>query len=143
MGLGKTVQAIASMSVFHDEWPLLILTPSSARYHWENEFQNWLGIESRINDLNQIIGNEENGATSIIEEKEDTWKSNDTITKNARKPMRLLRDSEIHVVLTGKGRIFPNDTTRIVICSYGLATSLVESGKIYTGLFKCAIVDER
>ena len=49
MGLGKTVQAIASMAVYREDWPLLVLTPSSARYHWETEFMQWLGISSDIN----------------------------------------------------------------------------------------------
>ncbi len=49
MGLGKTVQGIASMTCFEDEWPLLVLSPSSARYHWEAEFLQWLGDESPIN----------------------------------------------------------------------------------------------
>ena len=39
MGLGKTVQAIAAMSAYAGEdWPLLVLCPSTARYHWEVEF---------------------------------------------------------------------------------------------------------
>ena len=42
MGLGKTIQSIASMAVYMDEWPLLILSPSGARYHWESELTNWL-----------------------------------------------------------------------------------------------------
>ena len=43
MGLGKTVQSIAVMSAFTDDWPLLVVTPSGARYHWESEFVKWLG----------------------------------------------------------------------------------------------------
>jgi SWI/SNF-related matrix-associated actin-dependent regulator 1 of chromatin subfamily A len=31
MGLGKTVQAVAVMAAFRDEWPCLIITPSSLR----------------------------------------------------------------------------------------------------------------
>mmetsp|Transcript_35635 Transcript_35635/g.40055 ORF Transcript_35635/g.40055 Transcript_35635/m.40055 type:complete len:1419 (-) Transcript_35635:1224-5480(-) len=142
MGLGKTIQAIASMSVFHDEWPLLILTPSSARYHWENEFQQWLGSGSTINDKKKGGRKYDSITTGSEEEKEDLCKEKDSFIQHTRKSMRLLRDSEIHVVITGKAKLFPNKNTRIVICSYGLATSLIESGKIYVGLFKCAIVDE-
>ena len=48
-GLGKTIQAIASASAYrHSEWPLLIICPSSARYHWEVELNTWL---SDKNDL--------------------------------------------------------------------------------------------
>ncbi len=34
MGLGKTLQAIAVMSYFRDDWPLLIICPSSVRLTW-------------------------------------------------------------------------------------------------------------
>ena len=50
MGLGKTVQSLAAMAVYEKEWPLLILCPSSARYHWEGEVYNWFGKDSMIND---------------------------------------------------------------------------------------------
>lgn len=131
------------MSVFHDEWPLLILTPSSARYHWENEFQQWLGSGSTINDKKKGGQKYDSIPTGDDEEKEDMCKEKDNFIHRIRNPMRLLRDSEIHVVIAGKAKLFPKKNTRIVICSYGLATSLIESGKIYAGLFKCAIVDER
>ena len=42
-GLGKTIQAIAAASAYRKhEWPLLIIAPSSARYHWEQELNQWL-----------------------------------------------------------------------------------------------------
>ena len=142
MGLGKSIQAIASMSVFHDEWPLLVLTPSSARYHWENEFQHWLGLYSTINKTKQE-DQKQNSHVINFKENDDNCEENDIDIENGRNPMRLLQDSEIHVVVAGKENLFPNRNTRIVICSYGLATSLVNSEKIYPGLFKCAVVDER
>ena len=54
MGLGKSIQAIASMTVYEREWPLLILCPSSARYHWEAEVKNWLGKDSAVNDTRTL-----------------------------------------------------------------------------------------
>jgi len=45
MGLGKTIQAIASMAAYSHEWPVLVVTPSSARYHWDAEF---LQVSSRV-----------------------------------------------------------------------------------------------
>jgi SNF2 family DNA or RNA helicase len=56
--------------------------------------------------------------------------------------MPLLNDNEIHVLTSGKEDVIPTKSTRVVICSYGLAPALVESNKIYPGLFKSAIVDE-
>ncbi len=43
MGLGKTIQAIACTAAYRENWPLLIITPSSAKYHWEHELKQWLG----------------------------------------------------------------------------------------------------
>ena len=140
MGLGKTIQSIASMSVYHDEWPLLILTPSTARYHWAAEFMNWLGSESSVNQGRAAGAG--NGGTADPDN--DKAEGEDcAITHPPRAPMRLLKESEIHVLVAGKEKVFPTSDVRIVICSYGLATSLIESKKIFPGLFKCAIVDER
>ncbi|KAK3908406.1 SWI/SNF-related matrix-associated actin-dependent regulator of chromatin subfamily A-like protein 1 [Frankliniella fusca] len=37
MGLGKTIQALAIADFYHDEWPLLIVCPSSMRFQWVAE----------------------------------------------------------------------------------------------------------
>ncbi|XP_065651796.1 DNA annealing helicase and endonuclease ZRANB3 isoform X5 [Hydra vulgaris] len=42
MGLGKTLQAIAIAYYFYEKWPLLIIAPSSLRYNWVNELEDWL-----------------------------------------------------------------------------------------------------
>merc|ERR1711988_1276646 len=44
-GLGKTVQALAVASAYMPKWPLLIITPSAAKYHWKREIYSWLGDE--------------------------------------------------------------------------------------------------
>lgn len=41
-----SLQAIASAAAYESEWPLLIICPSSARYHWEHELLKWLDEES-------------------------------------------------------------------------------------------------
>lgn len=48
-GLGKTIQSIASMACYRQDWPILVLSPSGARYHWQAEFLHWLGRESKVN----------------------------------------------------------------------------------------------
>lgn len=40
------IQAIACAAAYESEWPLLIICPSSARYHWEHELLKWLDEES-------------------------------------------------------------------------------------------------
>ena len=136
------------MSVYFDEWPLLgmcnpavviqlfvasaifltaphsfvVLTPSSARYHWECEFQSWLGRNSHINKPVK------NGDQSPAPPK--------------RHQEKLLDDSQIHVLTSSKDDVILSANTKVVVCSYGLALALIQSGKIRAGLFRCAIADE-
>ncbi|NXL18006.1 ZRAB3 endonuclease, partial [Setophaga kirtlandii] len=42
MGLGKTIQAIAISYYYRNEWPLLIVVPSSLRYPWVDEMEKWI-----------------------------------------------------------------------------------------------------
>ncbi|KAE8581484.1 hypothetical protein XENTR_v10024805 [Xenopus tropicalis] len=42
MGLGKTLQAIAVAYYYRNEWPLLIVVPSSLRYPWIEEMEKWI-----------------------------------------------------------------------------------------------------
>ena len=41
--LGKTIQAIAIAAYYADDWPLLVVCPSSVRLTWKNELLRWLG----------------------------------------------------------------------------------------------------
>lgn len=139
MSLSPFSESIASMSMYHDQWPLLVLTPSSARYHWEAEFQQWLGagspINKKIHDLSENSFQSEGG---------EGEKDEEIPAENYKPQMQLLEDSEIHVLTSGKGHVFPaGRRTRVVICSYGLAPSMIESGALRPGMFGCAIVDER
>lgn len=42
MGLGKTLQALAIAHYYLADWPLLILTPSSMKFAWEEAVRVWL-----------------------------------------------------------------------------------------------------
>ena len=44
MGLGKTIQAIAIAARYREDWPILIICPSSVRMAWANEFMKWLHV---------------------------------------------------------------------------------------------------
>lgn len=44
MGLGKTVQALAILCAYREEWPVLIVCPSSLRESWSDAIQEWLGV---------------------------------------------------------------------------------------------------
>lgn len=42
MGVGKTVQAIAIQYWYRNDWPLLIVCPSSLKYTWRDELLRWV-----------------------------------------------------------------------------------------------------
>jgi SWI/SNF-related matrix-associated actin-dependent regulator 1 of chromatin subfamily A len=67
MGLGKTIQSIACMSAYSDEWPVLVVTPSSARYHWQAEFVQWCGDTTHGNTTRKRASSES------TEDSEDSW----------------------------------------------------------------------
>ena len=131
------------MSLYWKEWPLLVLTPSSARYHWESEFQQWLGRDSPVNNPENQSGEKACPTNGNDENEKDEADANDTPLAEYRQQMRLLENTEINVLTSGKEPVLPDEHTRVVVCSFGLAPGLVESGKITPGMFKCAIVDER
>ncbi|VDN07755.1 unnamed protein product [Thelazia callipaeda] len=42
MGLGKSIQALGIARYFKHDWPLLIICPSSVKFSWLNQFENFL-----------------------------------------------------------------------------------------------------
>lgn len=53
MGLGKTLQAISIAYFYKDEWPLLIVVPSSVKYPWIEEIEKWI-TDLEPGDINLI-----------------------------------------------------------------------------------------
>ncbi len=171
MGLGKTVQGIAAMACFGREWPLLVLSPSTARYHWEAEFLHWLGKDSAVNQKKDLspdedggdFGEDGNGNFQFGEEKKEGFEvvecvgndddkskkrkgDSDASAPDAKKKrdyhtMELLQPHEINV-LTTSSDIILRHSTKVVIVSYGLIANLVKRGALFPGQFKCIIVDE-
>lgn len=41
MGLGKTLQTVALISLLKEDKPILVVSPKSVIYNWENEFNKW------------------------------------------------------------------------------------------------------
>jgi len=147
MGLGKTIQGIASMTCWEDEWPLLVLTPSSARYHWEAEFLQWLGADSSFNKVDSD-DDEIDDMYLISSTKRKRWNDGGG-RKRKKEPesMKLLKPEEIKVLGSSNEAMFDiykdgTTKTRVVIISYGLIPNLVKSEKLIPGKFKCCIVDE-
>lgn len=42
MGLGKTLQALALMAFYKDDWPFIVVCPSSIRFQWKDQALRWL-----------------------------------------------------------------------------------------------------
>lgn len=55
MGLGKTLQAIAVARVYVNDWPLLIVCPSSLRLNWKEEMLRWLEHDVDEEDILVIM----------------------------------------------------------------------------------------
>ncbi|OEH73584.1 helicase conserved c-terminal domain-containing protein [Cyclospora cayetanensis] len=43
MGLGKTIQALTIAAHYMEDWPLLVVCPSSIRFQWRDQALRWLG----------------------------------------------------------------------------------------------------
>ena len=66
MGVGKTIQALGIAWLYQEDWPLLIIVPSSLRYWWRDEIMKWLDFIDK--DQVQIIyrGNQEFNPSATI-----------------------------------------------------------------------------
>ena len=42
MGLGKTLQALVLASLYTEDWPVLVVCPSSVRFVWKEQAERWL-----------------------------------------------------------------------------------------------------
>lgn len=58
MGLGKTVQTISILAAFKDDWPVLIVCPSSLRLNWKAELKKWLDLD-QDNDIQILFSGSE------------------------------------------------------------------------------------
>jgi len=135
MGLGKTVQAIAAMSAYMEsDWPLLVLCPSTARYHWEAEIRQWIGSKSKKAMEDAKAAPRKSVACPPFFRVENLPPKED---KN------VLKNKQINVLTSGKDVILKYDgSTRVVICSIGLIVNLVTSNRIHPGMFKAIVFDE-
>lgn len=125
------------MALYHDEWPVLVLCPSGARYHWQTEFVNWLGDRKKF-AMKLPMGLEDGDQENI----DGNNVPPPSLPRQNRPRMEPLTQRQVHVLTYGKETVLPDSDTKVVICSYGLAQSMIKNMSIYPGLFLCAIVDE-
>ena len=76
--LGKTIQAIATAAYYANDWPLLVVCPSSVRLTWKSELLKWLGFSSlKDEDILELSSgsdlDENEGRISDDDEGEKEW----------------------------------------------------------------------
>merc|ERR1712129_362079 len=64
MGLGKTLQALAITAQYKEEWPVLIVCPSSLRWVWKQQAEEWLPELVHADDVQVITKGADNFRTN-------------------------------------------------------------------------------
>ncbi|XP_056615680.1 DNA annealing helicase and endonuclease ZRANB3 isoform X1 [Triplophysa dalaica] len=95
MGLGKTIQAISVAYIYRQEWPLLIVVPSSLKYPWIEELEKWIpDLDPR--DINLV---ESKTDTMSIGTSKITILGYGLLTTDARTLVEALNKQRFAVVL--------------------------------------------
>ncbi|XP_072305884.1 DNA annealing helicase and endonuclease ZRANB3 [Eucyclogobius newberryi] len=95
MGLGKTVQAIATAYTYRQEWPLLVVVPSSLKYPWIEELERWVP-ELKPGDINLV---ENKSHTMGISSSKVTVLGYGLLTSDARTLVEALSRQSFAVVV--------------------------------------------
>ncbi|MEQ2262581.1 Swi SNF matrix associated, actin dependent regulator of chromatin [Xenotaenia resolanae] len=95
MGLGKTVQAIAVACAYRQEWPLLVVVPSSLKYPWIEELERWIP-ELQPRDINLV---ENKSHTMAISSSKVTVLGYGLLTTDARLLVEALSRQRFAVVI--------------------------------------------
>jgi SWI/SNF-related matrix-associated actin-dependent regulator of chromatin subfamily A-like protein 1 len=65
MGLGKTLEALSISYIFKDDWPLLIVCPSSLKDQWKDQFLYWFYPSIEKTDID-ILNKESDYSKQIL-----------------------------------------------------------------------------
>lgn len=101
MGLGKTIQAICLACYYRNEWPLLVVVPSSIRFDWQQHFRKYVpALDPQ--SINVVVTGTESctsGQVNII--------SYDIMAKNGR----ILKEKRFQVVIMDECHLLKNYKT--------------------------------
>eukprot|EP00117_Sycon_ciliatum_P035322 scpid82815/ scgid0767/ SWI/SNF-related matrix-associated actin-dependent regulator of chromatin subfamily A-like protein 1; HepA-related protein; Sucrose nonfermenting protein 2-like 1 len=102
MGLGKTVQAIALAAYYRNEWPVLIVSPSSVQYMWAKSFLRWIPSleESDVNVFRKGTDDPNKGLINIA-----------SYGLLSRHP-KLFQEERYQVVILDESHFIKNRTTQ-------------------------------
>ncbi|RUS78192.1 hypothetical protein EGW08_014051 [Elysia chlorotica] len=65
MGLGKTLQAICVAAYYREDWPLLVVAPSSVRFDWAQQICRWLPNVSNC-DVNVVQSSKTSATSGLV-----------------------------------------------------------------------------
>lgn len=65
MGLGKTLQAIALACYYREEWPVLVVVPSSVRFDWAQQFRRWVP-SLNPEAINVVLKSKDNCTSGLV-----------------------------------------------------------------------------
>ncbi|KAF8821191.1 SWI2/SNF2-containing protein [Cardiosporidium cionae] len=80
MGLGKTLQSLAIAAYYCDDWPLLVVCPSSIRFQWRDQAIRWLPHHLKPQDICVVTS----GKTQIPSKIKMVIISYDLISSNSK-----------------------------------------------------------
>ena len=100
MGLGKTIQALAIASYFKDEWPLLIVCPSSVRFAWRSAVIRWLPSIDEEDIAVVTTGRDSLGGHVVIISYDLLNKKQDELVKELGSNVAILDES--HLIKSSK-----------------------------------------
>jgi SNF2 family DNA or RNA helicase len=128
-GLGKTVQAIALCAYFCDDWPILVVCPSSLRFNWSSEFLKWMPLVDE-SDINVIVSTKGNcdGRINIV--------SYDLVSKMQQRieGMRSEHCTFIFYVYSSKSEsselIFSHESAKLCELKYHLSETATMSASV-------------
>jgi SWI/SNF-related matrix-associated actin-dependent regulator 1 of chromatin subfamily A len=129
MGLGKCIQAIALAAYYAaEDWPLLIVCPSSMRLTWKNELLKWLGPSAGSKKRRRLTEANDAGEVSSTPE-----------TAAACAAVLEDNDRDIQALLDGTTVLRPD--AKVTILSYDLL-SKYRAALPATHNFQMIICDE-
>lgn len=115
MGLGKTLQTIATWNSLNRPFPLLVVAPASVRRGWVREFKKWTDVEPALVETGKAAAAVTNSERVVITSYELAKKLNTQFT-----PHMLVMD-EAHLL---RGRMATRSNALLELaklCSYKLA----------------------
>lgn len=131
MGLGKTIQALAIAAAYAQEWPVLVVCPSGARYHWRAEILQWLAPDLVERHDPQDIVLVESGSSLLLppktEKNQGAFKFLIISYSLVSKLQTQLENMNFKVAIVDESHYLKNHRARRTICLEGIVRKTARS----------------